>query len=331
MAWQSPSLATMYDSDCSNNHGLLVDDRHAFTRTILMLPSQLLIGSQVSAVCHRQSCIRHFIRSIGRALSLKVEGPRTSIRRSLPPRLLSIMQANRSFYFLVCMISCYLPFILNARTLHNGDLSNTQGSQTLARVSCLSNTVGQNDRRITERDELLQLSEVYTARSDFVPSPHSLDPVGNARPPSVLWRRYNPFANLPGGGHMTWNAFAAITPSIVAANAVTTLLTMLYNTVLDSWSRQPPRGTIQVSYGALTLSFSRRGQVIPWDFVADLAKKMGNAVERGLLAFVQITFQFITAASIVFTISAVGLALRAATTPSSSRPRPPLLTFEIEE
>lgn len=299
-----------------------------------MLPSRLLIGSQASAVCHRQSCIRHFIRSIGRTLSLKLEGPRTSIRRSLPPRLLSIMQVNRSFYFLVCVISCYHLFALDARTFHNGDLSNTQGSQTLDRVSCLSNAVDQNDRRVTKRDELLQLSEVYTARSDFVPippSPHSLNPMGNARPPSVLWRRYNPFANLPGGGHMTWDAFAAITPSIVAANALTTLLTMLYNTVLDSWSRQPPRGTIQVSYGALTLSFSRRGQVIPWDFVADLAKKMGNAVERGLLAFVQVTFQFITAASIVFTISAVGLALRAATTPSSSRPRPPLLTFEIEE
>ncbi len=335
MAWQSPSLAkcTTRTALTSNNHGLLVDDRHAFTRTIRMLPSRFLIGSQVSAVCHRQSCIRHFIRSIGRALSLKVEGPRTSIRRSLPPRLLSIMQANRSFCFLVCMISCYLPFVLDARTLHNGDISNNQGSQTLARVSCFSNAVDQNDRRITERDELFQLSEVYTARSDFVPSPHSLDPVGNARPPSVLWRRYNPFANLPGGGHMTWNAFAAITPSIVAANALTTLFTMLYNTVLDSWSRQPPRGTIQVGYGALTLSFSRRGQVIPWDFVADLARKMGNAVERGLLAFVQITFQFITAASIVFTISAIGLALRAATTPSSSRPRPrpPFLTFEIEE
>ena len=337
MAWQSPILAkcTTRTALTFNNHGLLVDDRNAFTRTIRVLPSRLLIGSQASAVCHRQSCIRHFIRSIGRALSLKLEGPRTSIRRSLPPRLLSIMQANRSFYFLVCMISCYLPFVLDARTLHNGDLSNTQGSQTLARVSCFSNAVDQNDRRITEREELLQLSEVYTARSDFVPtspSPHSLDPVGNARPPSVLWRRYNPFANLPGG-LMTWDAFAAITPSIVAANALTTLLKMLYNTVLDSWSRQPPRETIQVSYGALTLSFSRRGQVIPWDFVADLARKMGNAVERGLLAFVQVTFQFITAASIVFTISAVGLALRAATTPSSSRPRPrpPFLTFEIEE
>ncbi|KAI4275198.1 MAG: hypothetical protein L6R38_005921 [Xanthoria sp. 2 TBL-2021] len=243
------------------------------------------------------------------------------------------MQADRSLYFLVCLASCCLLVVLDARTLPNGDLSNDQGSQTFAYVSSSSSTVDHNDRKTTERDGPLQLSDMTTVRLDLTPtspSSHSLTltPMRIAR--SALRRRYNPFVNLPGGGHMTWDAFAAITPSIVAAHALTTLFTMLYNTVLDSWSRQPPRETFQVSYGALRLSFYRRGQVIPWDFVADLARKMGNAVERGLLTFVQVTFQFITAASVVFAISAVGMAFRGATAAPSSPPGRPL-TFEIEE
>ncbi|KAL8647871.1 MAG: hypothetical protein Q9226_006250 [Calogaya cf. arnoldii] len=79
---------------------------------------------------------------------------------------------------------------------------------------------------------------------------------------------------------------------------------------MDSWSRQPPLETIK--------------------FIADVALKMRNAVERGLLAFLQVTFQFTTAASVVFAITAVGLALRAVTTGPSSYPERPLV-FEIEE
>lgn len=240
------------------------------------------------------------------------------------------MQADRSLYFLVCLASCYLLVVLDARTLPNGDLSNDRGSQTLAYVSSSSSTVDHNDWKTTERDGPLQSSDMTIVRFDLTPtspSSHSLTPMRIAR--SALQPRYNPFANL-AGGHMTWDAFAAITPSIVAAHALSTLFTWLYNTVLDSWSRQPPRETIQVSYGVLRLSFYRRGQVIPWDFVADLARKMGNAVERGLLAFVQVTFQFITAASVVFAISAVGMVLRGATAASSSPPGRPL-TFETEE
>ncbi|KAI4253271.1 MAG: hypothetical protein L6R42_007651 [Xanthoria sp. 1 TBL-2021] len=241
------------------------------------------------------------------------------------------MQANASLYLLVCLASCYLLVVLDARTLPNGDLSNDQGSQTLAHVSSSLSTVDHNDWKTTERDGPLRLSDMTTVRLDLTPtspSSHSLTPMRIAR--SALRRRYNPFANLPRGVHMTWDAFAAITPSIVAAHALSTLFTWLYNTVLDSWSRQPPRDTFQVSYGALRLSFYRHGQVISWDFVADLARKMGNAVEQGLLAFVQVTFQFITAASVVFAISAVGMALRGATAASSSPPGRPL-TFEIEE
>ncbi|KAL9025458.1 MAG: hypothetical protein Q9180_007663, partial [Flavoplaca navasiana] len=111
-----------------------------------------------------------------------------------------------------------------------------------------------------------------------------------------------------------------------------TLFTTLYDGVIDSWSRQPPRQTFQFSYGALRLTFYRRHEVIPWAFVADVARKMGNAVERGLLAFLKATFQFAAAASVVFTFMAVGLAVRGVTSgPSSTSRSERTWIFEIEE
>ncbi|KAL8650330.1 MAG: hypothetical protein Q9226_005191 [Calogaya cf. arnoldii] len=248
------------------------------------------------------------------------------------------MQANSALFFLVCLASSHLLLVLDARTLPNQDPSNGQASQTLAHVHSSAN-VDQSDRTIAERD-LLHLLDVNATRLDLVPispSPRSLYPMRDARrkhahapTTPTLQRRYNPFTDLPGGGQVTWDAFTTITPSIIAAHALITLLTLAYNEVLDSWSRQPPRETSQYTYGALRLTFYRRDQVIPWDFIADIARKMGDAVERGLLGFVQFTFQFTTAASVVFAITVVGLTIRDAATALSARPERPRF-FRIEE
>ncbi|KAL8853694.1 MAG: hypothetical protein Q9221_001505 [Calogaya cf. arnoldii] len=240
------------------------------------------------------------------------------------------MQANRLLCFLVCLASSYLLLVLDARTLPNQDLSNGHASSN----------VDQTDRTITERDGLIHFFGVNAAHLNLVPissSPHSLNSMRDARrkhthapTTPTLQRRYNPFTNLPGGGQVTWDAFTTITPSIIAVHAFITLLKIVYNEVLDSWSRQPPRETFQYKYGDLRLTFYRFDQVIPWDFIADIARKMGDAVERGLLGFVQFTFQFTTAASVVFAITVVGLTIRDAAAASSPRPERPRV-FRIEE
>lgn len=229
------------------------------------------------------------------------------------------MQANRLLHTLVLLTSCFLFPSLDARTLPHTD---PRGAQTLNHASSSSLGINESNRVDTKRDGTLQSSDVTTVRLDVVPISPS---------PYLVRRQYNPFANLVGGGRITWDVLAAITPSIYAAHALKSLFTALYDSVIDSWSRQPPRETFQINYGALRLSFYRRHDVIPWAFVADVARKMVNAVERGLLAFLEATFHFAAASSVVFTLMAIGLAIRGITSGSStSYPERPL-TFEIEE
>ncbi|KAL8858202.1 MAG: hypothetical protein Q9178_005214 [Gyalolechia marmorata] len=146
---------------------------------------------------------------------------------------------------------------------------------------------------------------------------------------TTLWPRSIPFTNHITGGRMNWNAVAAITPSIYAAHALTTLFIKLYIIVLDSWSRQPPREKFEVRYGSLRLSLHRVDEVIPWVFITDLARKMADAVKRGLLAFLHVTFEFAKAAAIVFTIMFAGMTVHGTTGPFG-RPEPPW-TYVIEE
>ncbi|KAL9627688.1 MAG: hypothetical protein Q9204_006398, partial [Flavoplaca sp. TL-2023a] len=233
------------------------------------------------------------------------------------------------------LASCCLFHFLDARILPHAD---PKGAQTLRHTSSSSITIKASNAIGTLRDGTIQSSDATTGQLDLVPvlsDPRRGPPRRKAQNKYALEpirRRYNPFTDLVGGARITWDALAAITPSVYAAHALKTLFTTLYDTVADSWSRQPPRETFQFNYGALRLTFYRRHEAIPWAFVADVARKMGNAVERGLLAFVKATFQFAAAASVVFTFMAVGLAIRGVTSgPSSmSRPGRPLI-FEIEE
>ena len=245
------------------------------------------------------------------------------------------MQANRTLALLVLLASCCLFPFINASILPHED---PKDAQALNHTSSSSITIEGSNAFGTLRDGTIQTSDATTVRLDLVPvssDPYLVPPRRRARTKQALElirRRYNPFTDLVGSGWITWDALAAITPSVYAAHALKTLFTTLYDSVIDSWSRQPPRETFQFSYGALRLTFYRRHEVIPWAFVADVARKMGNAVERGLLAFVKATCQFAAAASVVFTFMAVGLAVRGITSgPSSmSRPERPWI-FEIEE
>ncbi|KAI4272238.1 MAG: hypothetical protein LQ337_005432 [Flavoplaca oasis] len=245
------------------------------------------------------------------------------------------MQANRVLSVLVLLASyCLFPF-LDASILPHED---PKDAQTLNHTSSSSITVKGSTAFGALRDGTIQSSDATTVHLDLVPvssDPHLVRPRRKARTKHALepiQRRYNPFTNLVGGGRITWNALAAITPSVYAAYALKTLFTMLYDSVIDSWSHQPPREIFHFNYGGLRLSFYRRHEVIPWAFVADVARKMGNAVERGLLAFLKATCQFAAAASVVFTFMAVGLAIRGITsgTSSTSYPGRPSI-FEIEE
>ena len=211
-----------------------------------------------------------------------------------------------SFAFLAWC--CLLP-ILDAIAIFNADVSNGQGSQASASL------VGRSDRVIPGRDGLTQWSEMTS---------NTLTTTSLA-----LWPRSIPFANHITGGRMNWDAVVAITPSIYAAHAFITMFTMLYNIVLDSWSRQPPREKFEVRYGSLRLSLLRADEVIPWVFIADLARKMTDAVKRGLFAFLRVTFEFAKAAPIVFTIMCAGMIIHGITGPPR-RPEPPR-TFDIEE
>ncbi|KAL8991404.1 MAG: hypothetical protein Q9169_007878 [Polycauliona sp. 2 TL-2023] len=253
------------------------------------------------------------------------------------------MIANVSFCYLVCLLSL-LPFpFLDARAISDRDLPDDRASQALSTFSASPNPSDGSRRVIIGRDGLVPGVEVVTAPVGLVPgqwSPFSSRKTKSkyraATTTPTLRRRQDPFANLVGRGRITWDAIAAITPSVAAAYALTTLFTMLYNAVIDSWSRQPPRETFQIRYGALQVSFYRWDQVIPWAFVADLAKKMRIAVERGLSAFLEITIEFVREAAIVFTITAIGLLFLDLTDGRPSFPtRPPGLlrpwTYEIEE
>ncbi|KAL8670441.1 MAG: hypothetical protein Q9168_005022 [Polycauliona sp. 1 TL-2023] len=254
------------------------------------------------------------------------------------------MNANVFFCILVCLASSLFLPSLNARTIIDGDLQTNQESQTLSPFSALSiPNDGSGDEVIIERDGLSQGSELATAPVDLVPiqwTPFSLRKPRSTHAPATasatLWRRQDPFANFLGDGRTTWDAIVAITPSVAAGYALTTLFTVLYSTVVDSWSRQPPRETIQFRYGALRVSFYRRDQVIPWVFVADLARKMHNAVEHGFQAFLEITVAFIREAAIVVMITAIGLLLYDLTDGRPTfQPRPPggvgPLDYGIEE
>ena len=245
------------------------------------------------------------------------------------------MQANRTLSVLVLLASCCLFPFLGATILPHED---PKDAQPLNHTSSSSIAIEGNIAFGKSRDGTIQSSDATTVRLDLVPistDPHLVPPRRRARSRHALEpirRRYNPFTNLVGGGRITWDALAAITPSVYAAHALKTLFTTLYDSVIESWSRQPPREIFQFSYGGLRLSFYRRHEVIPWAFVADVARKMGNAVERGLLAFLKATCQFAAAASVVFTFMAVGLAIRGITSGSSSTSSPerPLI-FAIEE
>ncbi|KAL8647833.1 MAG: hypothetical protein Q9226_006267 [Calogaya cf. arnoldii] len=184
------------------------------------------------------------------------------------------MQANRSLYILVLLASCFLLLSLAAKALPHGDY---QDSLVLTQVSRSSTGIGEKGGPPSkrERDLDLQASDGASVRSDFSSLSTSTRMLQSEKAYSprlpALRKRYNALTNLAGGGRLRCDAFAAITPSIYAAHALDTIFTWLYNTVMDSWSRQPPRETFEVRYGALRLYFYRRDQVIPWDFVVDLA------------------------------------------------------------
>ncbi|KAL8975851.1 MAG: hypothetical protein Q9205_008032, partial [Flavoplaca limonia] len=142
------------------------------------------------------------------------------------------MHANRTLSVLVLLASCCLFPFLVARTLPPED---PKDAQTLSHTSSSSITAKGNNAFGTLRDGAIQTSDATTGRLDLVPvssDPH-LGPQ-RSRPRSKhalepIQRRYNPFADLVGSEWITWDALAAITPSVYAAHALTTLFTTLYD------------------------------------------------------------------------------------------------------